>query len=1199
MAGGNYGGKVAACYVVGEDDQGDVIGSWTVGGLVGDNEGTIIASYANVYVRGAASPTGGLVGYNAPGAKIIASYSLGRIGGAPVVWPHVDRNDGGLVGINAAASTAIEASYYDRDSSGLSSGGDNVSSTTVKRSRELRSPVAAEGIYAAWSGLNVDDTSSTVMGVLTLDDDDPWDFGTNVDYPVLRGVSARYRNGNAAGIRAQRPPVDVLVTLSQDTERKFEGEEAEYTAALSAHGAGAVTINWALEFTGVGMGHAEAADFSGVTRGEVVLAGTDSKVFTITVRDENRPEERETFRVRLSNPRGLERLRLDAASSAVVSVIARGGGIDYDFDGDNLIEVRSAVQLDAIRYDLGGEGMPTEEPQATTYSRAFPFFDESRTCPGTCIGYELSSDVDLSSMDGWTPIGGGYFRASPEWTGWNERPESIRYNAVFEGNGHVVRNMTITRAAGSARYDHVGLFGVLGPRGRIRSVGVENANVNAPHSVRVGALAGTNMGRIATSYAVGGVVTGSWAVGGLVGEMIGGTVSSTVVASYSNVAVHGRERRVGGLIGSTGGGNKSIVSASYTIGIPTVGQAQVGGLAGYAPSLDLQSSYFDRQRAGLSACCGPSVPSSDNAPARTSAQLRIPTEATGLYTGWDQLNLDGVDQLDDDDLNDDAPWDFGTWFQYPVLVLGGDLARQSAQRTLQRRAQPPTVLMPKLEGRATVVEGERVTYVVSLPGALPPGVNAGWSWSAGGAAVDNVLDFDDAEGRVFMASGQSSASFTVDVVMDGEAEFAEVFEVSLGDALLTGALGNLLPGVPSSAVRTTIAANEFDQATVAAPSMVSEGTTMTFTVTLSGGADRAVTVEYEIVAVSETLTPEDLGPMEVADRNGSNIVEVNALPVTGSMTIGTDGTARVRLKIVDEDPAGEGVERFRLRLTGCPDCGSVHPAEIGVPSSAEVAISRTPLVVSAQVYLEGAYDASSGAMSTNLTRVLPSRQPYDAAPWHYRTTTTVPHVPAYGLGGLERPIVDWVLVELRAAAPGAGAGAALPTTDGRAAGLLLADGRIAGINEGASSTATALRLDGVRIEAGFVPGSEIYVVIHHRNHLPVMSATSATSAGCAADYCADFRGRQSYVGCPQLRRAGAPYVMVAGDVNRSGVVSWGDDDFRLTIAGNREARYDERVSRRATNYLVDADLDFSGRITSDDYRLIVANNLLSSEECAP
>ena len=66
-------GEVNASYATGS-----VFGSANVGGLVGANVGVISASYAEVSVTGGGhhnSYTGGLVGQNAPGAVIFASYA--------------------------------------------------------------------------------------------------------------------------------------------------------------------------------------------------------------------------------------------------------------------------------------------------------------------------------------------------------------------------------------------------------------------------------------------------------------------------------------------------------------------------------------------------------------------------------------------------------------------------------------------------------------------------------------------------------------------------------------------------------------------------------------------------------------------------------------------------------------------------------------------------------------------------------------------------------------------------------------------------------------------------------------------------------------------------------------------------------------------------------------------------------------------
>ena len=1185
LAGVSYG-KIAASYAV----SGTVKGSWDVGGLVGEMKGGIvIASYSDVAVNGVGERAGGLIGTGEGSSVVSASYTVGIPTGG-------GSHRGGLIG-HRGSTVKIQSGYFDSERSGESSccGGAGAPSPdeTPQTSAGLRTPTTAVGIYAGWDRLNVDDTTGTVMGVLTLNDDSPWDFGSSLQYPVLHGQGERYPAGNTTAIRVQRqrqPPV--LATLSQRGRKVvMEGFAATYAVELGGRAAEPVTMSWSVELTGGGDGHADAFDFDGATSGEMVLVNTDSAVFRVEIAGDATLEPRETFRVRLSNLQGPDNLYLSTVSSAVVSAIASSGGMDYDANNDGLIEVRTTTQLSVIRHDLRGEGrLGVDDGDLADYDLAFPSFDESATCPNTCKGYELSNDIDLSSVPNWAEkqIGGGYAQALSVWDGWNRQPESLHYNAVFEGHGHVIRNMNLTRSG--ARSDYVGLFGILGADGVIRSVGMQNVNVSAPSSVGVGALVGYSFGKIAASYVAGGSVSGSWAVGGLVGEMRGGIV----IAGYSNVAVHGGGERAGGLIGSDTG--SSVVSASYTIGKPTGGGPHRGGLIGYRTSMEIQSSYFDVERSGESSCCGHNPQSPDNSP-KTSYDLRIPTMADGIYAGWDKLNVDDTTGtvMGIETLNDDNPWDFGTAFDYPVLKGVSDFfpSGNTTEIRAQRESQP--AVKAALAGSAMVSEGARATYTVGLPGALPSGVTASWNWNVDTSGGTSGLDdFAGAtSGNVSITAGHSSQSFEVAIKDDDEAELAETFSVELTNAMLSGAAGALRLSTEASAAMTTIGKNDPLQVTVAvAPAVVAEGATATFTVALGGGADRAVTVEYELTTASEGLTAGDLGQVLVIDRGAAgDAVGVDMLPVTGSITLRADGSARVQVSVSVDEVEKESSEQFRLRLTNCPNCGSDHPAEIGEPSSAEARIrSERGLVVAAGVYLEGAYDVDRGnVMRTDLIGVLPRQQPYGVAPWNYPVTTTVPHVDAEfgGLGSVTSTIVDWVLMELRTSAPGAGADAVQPTTGGRAAGLLLSDGRIAGINEEATTAAEALSLAGVRFESESLEGEDVYVLIHHRNHLPVMSAQPTTSTGCEADYCVDFRSQQSYGRCAQFRRSDRVYVMYAGDTNASGSIGVADLSSISNNQGLQVGTYELAVD----------DMNFTGSVGVVDLSFGSDNSALNSAFC--
>lgn len=159
-------------------------------------------------------------------------------------------------------------------------------------------------------------------------------------------------------------------------------------------------------------------------------------------------------------------------------------------------------------------------------------------------------------------------------------------------------------------------------------------------------------------------------------------------------------------------------------------------------------------------------------------------------------------------------------------------------------------------------------------------------------------------------------------------------------------------------------------------------------------------------------------------------------------------------------------------LVACA-CASVATAQSDVAMSASGVQNLGYLNV--KVWLEGPY--VGGAMSTNLNpEFLPTTQPYggsefEGTPMHYTVAETV--------GNWDSPranTVDWVLVELRTTS------AAADSFQTRA-GLLMSDGSIRDV-------------DGIS-ELAFVGGAsnDYFVVVRHRNHLPIMSNEVVTLSG--------------------------------------------------------------------------------------------------------
>jgi len=150
----------------------------------------------------------------------------------------------------------------------------------------------------------------------------------------------------------------------------------------------------------------------------------------------------------------------------------------------------------------------------------------------------------------------------------------------FNGNNHVIFNFTCT----STGLSSTGMFGSVS-HGRIKNLGLVNANVNAASAYRVGSLVGHLLSSsVSNCFTVGGSVSGKYYVGGL----IGGTWECKVSNCFANVNVSGDDY-VGGLIGK----NEyyyGLVSNCYSTGT-VIGNERIGGLVGYNRYASIYNSF--------------------------------------------------------------------------------------------------------------------------------------------------------------------------------------------------------------------------------------------------------------------------------------------------------------------------------------------------------------------------------------------------------------------------------------------------------------------------------------------------------------------------------------------------------------------------------------------------------------------------------
>ena len=325
------------------------------------------------------------------------------------------------------------------------------------------------------------------------------------------------------------------------------------------------------------------------------------------------------------------------------------GGVDYDANDNNLIDIATLDNLNAVRYDLDGDGRSTGA-DAVGYLAGFPNLTRGMGCPDGCQGYELTAhldfdtngDGDVTSADdyeSWAPIGQGL--------------NAFTYRARFVGNGYTIANLTINNSTVMS-----GLFGQTGDSAVISGVGLPNVNITS--TSRAGALAGTLRGTAYANWSSGSVASSSYA-GGLVGAVTVGDADKEAVlsASWSSATVTGSGSvAVGGLVGRVW----DTVNYSYATGVVT--NSGSGGAGGVIGSVDtgaavITATYWDNESSGIS-----TASTITGVTGQSTSNLKMPTEyGTGIYAAWN-VDVDGDDNVDD-------PWDFGTNEQYPILKFAG------------------------------------------------------------------------------------------------------------------------------------------------------------------------------------------------------------------------------------------------------------------------------------------------------------------------------------------------------------------------------------------------------------------------------------------------------------------------------------------------------------------------------------------------
>ena len=604
---------------------------------------------------------------------------------------------------------------------------------------------------------------------------------------------------------------------------------------------------------------------------------------------------------------------------------------DYDTDNDNLIEVDSLAKLNAIRWDLNGDGAVSDSDQ-TNYAAVYPRPLAGMGCAAACTGYELTADLDFDTGTAGDRTDDLYYNGGAGWS-----PIGGQYSATFEGNGRTISNLHINRST-SGSDDWVGLFsGLLGPGGVIRSVGLLNPNITAatPTSNDVtyaGALVGNSEGggRIYAAYVSGGSVATTSdddIVGGLVGRNNGANTS--IIASYAlntMVTASGNFDAAGGLVGGNYSG--AAVTASYAASVVsnTGGGSDTGGLAGVNSTAAINDSHYDND---LTAAAG------GGGSGQTTSALQTPATygaASGdAYYQWN-VNVDGDANTGDAAGNDD-PWDFAANYQYPILKYGFTTpAARAAQLdpqdpTVTRIAPPANVDRIRQTGAyAYLLEVDSPVTMVALPTTL---------FTTTQSAATVAAPTTD-------TAGASVGGDDGDVVTLGPGETPTVAVIRITSPNGRSTLDYTL----------TIQRIFCPKASLTGPSdVVGEGGIAEFTVLICGPTAEDVVVSWR----AEGAAGGGAAAADSADLSGLS------LPSTGTVTVpaGHDATAVISFPIADDADA-EGSESFTVTLTGA--AGGTERYDDDAPATATIALSDPTLNLRAPQGT-GAGESGNGAGS--------------------------------------------------------------------------------------------------------------------------------------------------------------------------------------------------------------------------------------------
>ena len=234
--------------------------------------------------------------------------------------------------------------------------------------------------------------------------------------------------------------------------------------------------------------------------------------------------------------------------------------------------------------------------------------------------YILVNDIDLAGIE-WRSIG-------------LEGDASVGFAGTFDGNGHIVKNLTTNNEENRAG----GLIGKALAGSVVKNVGVVDCNITSKDYSA--AVVGDNFGEVSNCFCAGGSVS---TIGtGNVGTFCGMSRPPSSITNCYSIGVDltlltGSTRPVnGGFIGNAAG---SVTNCYYVGGVitPAPDGSLVGGFVGKIPAT-VTSCYFNLDEGGIATF------TSQGTTAEPGGRTTDDMTQESTYVGWDFADIWTIDE---------------------------------------------------------------------------------------------------------------------------------------------------------------------------------------------------------------------------------------------------------------------------------------------------------------------------------------------------------------------------------------------------------------------------------------------------------------------------------------------------------------------------------------------------------------------------